>query len=416
MKISVVIPVYNVEKYLSECLDSIFSQTMREIEVVCVNDGSTDRSLEILHDYQARHDNMVVITQQNAGSGRARNVGIDAARGKYLMFVDPDDLLAADDVLEALYKAAENNHVEVCGGSFVIKKNNAFIKEFPKRIKKSRVDVEGMRNFLDYQYAFAHQRYLIQKELLVKNRIYYPEYRRGQDVPFMTNVLITVKHFYLIKKDIYVHRQMHKEEKFTEKKANDFISAFYDVSALAIENNLEELYETAISEILTFAKRHWYKILKDNDSWDKIVQVNELIKKGNSVFQNDKDINYLMGKDAYENYLKEMGKEWEYAEQRIQEHDAFAIYGAGKGAKNVYKYLEKKGYRPFCFVVSSQQGNVKMMEEIPVILIDELENAQKYLFILGALNSDIKMEMKEYLLDKGCNNILDFDCTIVNYL
>ena len=93
-KISVIVPVYNVEKYLRRCLDSIFAQQYPDAEVICVNDGSTDTSPAILEEYAAKHGNLRIVTQPNRGLGAARNAGMDAARGEYIFFVDSDDFLA----------------------------------------------------------------------------------------------------------------------------------------------------------------------------------------------------------------------------------------------------------------------------------------------------------------------------------
>ena len=90
-KVSVIIPVYNVEKYLGPCLDSILGQTLNNIEVICVDDGSTDRSLEILREYEKRDARVKVLTQPNTNAGAARNKGIQQARGEYLSFLDSDD-------------------------------------------------------------------------------------------------------------------------------------------------------------------------------------------------------------------------------------------------------------------------------------------------------------------------------------
>lgn len=111
-KVSVIIPVYNVEKYLRKCLDSIIAQTLEDIEIICVNDGSTDSSLEILLDY-AKHDRRIkIISQENAGLGAARNTGIQAATGTYLGFVDSDDFV--DKTLyEKAYNKAEKNQADV---------------------------------------------------------------------------------------------------------------------------------------------------------------------------------------------------------------------------------------------------------------------------------------------------------------
>ena len=105
-KVSVIVPVYNVEKYLGECLDSILGQTLRAIEVICVDDGSTDGSATILDAYAARDGRVKVIHQPNAGAGAARNAGIAAATGEYLLFCDPDDWCDRR-MLKALYAKAQ---------------------------------------------------------------------------------------------------------------------------------------------------------------------------------------------------------------------------------------------------------------------------------------------------------------------
>ena len=91
IKVSVVIPVYNAAPYIHQCLDSILNQTLREIEVICVNDGSKDNSLSILREYEAKDSRMRIISQQNAGVAHARNTGIYHAKGKYLSVLDADD-------------------------------------------------------------------------------------------------------------------------------------------------------------------------------------------------------------------------------------------------------------------------------------------------------------------------------------
>ena len=91
VKISIIIPVYNVENYLRVCLNSIVNQSLSDIEIICVNDGSVDNSLDILKEYAAKDNRFVIINQENCGQGIARNKALDIAKGKYIAFVDPDD-------------------------------------------------------------------------------------------------------------------------------------------------------------------------------------------------------------------------------------------------------------------------------------------------------------------------------------
>ncbi|PPS21321.1 glycosyltransferase family 2 protein [Brachyspira murdochii] len=106
IKISVIIPVYNVESYLRECLDSVINQTLKDIEIICIDDNSTDNSYNILLDYQ-KIDNRIKIIKhkENLGLGPARNSGIKVAIGEYIYFIDSDDYIS-DNYINALYESA----------------------------------------------------------------------------------------------------------------------------------------------------------------------------------------------------------------------------------------------------------------------------------------------------------------------
>ena len=117
VKVSVIIPVYNVERYLRQCLDSVVNQTLRDIEVICVDDGSTDDSPAILASYTARDSRLVVLTQPCSGAGAARNLGMSRARGRYIDFVDSDDFLAPN-VLEQRFACAEETQADIVISGF----------------------------------------------------------------------------------------------------------------------------------------------------------------------------------------------------------------------------------------------------------------------------------------------------------
>jgi glycosyltransferase involved in cell wall biosynthesis len=114
-KVSVIVPVYNAEKYLRQCLDSVLNQTLRDIEIICVNDGSTDGSLAILEEYAKKDSRVVVINQKNQGAGLARNKGIEVVKGEYIHFMDSDDYLV-DGAYEKFYSIAKNNDLDIIRG------------------------------------------------------------------------------------------------------------------------------------------------------------------------------------------------------------------------------------------------------------------------------------------------------------
>ena len=117
-KVSIIVPVYNVEKYLRKCIDSLINQTLNDIEIICINDGSTDKSLEILKEYKNRDSRIILLNQENSGQSIARNNGIKKAAGEYLGFVDPDDWIDLD-YYEKLYNAASTNDTDIAVGGII---------------------------------------------------------------------------------------------------------------------------------------------------------------------------------------------------------------------------------------------------------------------------------------------------------
>ena len=110
--VSIIIPVYNVEKYLEECLDSILKQTYKNIEVICVNDGSTDNSLNILEKYAVKDNRFIVLNQSNHGLSYSRNKGLKQARGKYIYYLDSDDYILPNTI-KTLAENIEERDLEV---------------------------------------------------------------------------------------------------------------------------------------------------------------------------------------------------------------------------------------------------------------------------------------------------------------
>lgn len=113
IRVSVIVPVYNTEKYLEQCLNSILDQTLREIEVICVDDGSSDQSVEMIQKLAGEDERLHLLTQKNSGGGAARNLGMSRARGKYLMFLDSDDFFHPQ-LLEKMMQRCEETGAQIC--------------------------------------------------------------------------------------------------------------------------------------------------------------------------------------------------------------------------------------------------------------------------------------------------------------
>ena len=220
-KISVIIPVYNAENYLKKCIDSVINQTLTDIEIICINDGSTDNSLKILEEYALQDNRIKIINQENQGAGAARNAGIKVSSGTYIGFIDPDDFYPSKDVLNILYTNATEHDVLVCGGSVIFYKDNEF---FESRYEKGVFKTAGYINFNDYQFDYYYQRFIYNTEFLKKNNLYFPLYRRYQDAPFFLNVMEKCKQFYAIPDLTYVYFESENGNTSDSKKVYDMLN------------------------------------------------------------------------------------------------------------------------------------------------------------------------------------------------
>lgn len=210
--VSVIIPVYNAAPYLKKCLDSVLSQTLKNIEVICINDGSEDESLEILNDYADQDERIVVLTQTNTGGGAARNKGLDVARGEYLLFLDADDFF--DKELAAIvYEKCKKRSADVCiyrvktyddKSGKVVSETNSFVKEnMPKKEVFSPMDMRG-KIFITFQtwpWNKMFRRHFIEKE-----RIRFQEIMRTNDMLFTYSALMKAERITTVDKELIYYR------------------------------------------------------------------------------------------------------------------------------------------------------------------------------------------------------------------
>ena len=117
VKVSVLVPIYNVQDFLPECLDSLVNQTLKEIEIICINDGSTDNSLDIIKQYAKKEKRIVIIDKKNSGYGDSMNQGLKKATGEYIGIVESDDFIELN-AFESLYNIAKKNNVEAVKSNF----------------------------------------------------------------------------------------------------------------------------------------------------------------------------------------------------------------------------------------------------------------------------------------------------------
>ena len=197
-RISIIIPIYNKESSIKECIYSVREQSLADIEIICVDDGSTDKSIEVLTQVMQNDKRIKLISQMNQGAGAARNVGIKAAMGEYIAFLDADDLYPSSNVLATLYKKADDNKADICGGSFETWDGTNLDKTFSEELSGFSFREEGWIDYQTYQFDYGYYRFIYRREFLIENQLFFPYYQRYQDPLFMVRAFDCAKRFYAI--------------------------------------------------------------------------------------------------------------------------------------------------------------------------------------------------------------------------
>jgi len=254
MKVSVIVPVYNTSKYLRRCADHLVKQTIDEIEIIFVNDGSTDDSLEILKDYEKRFPKRVrVVSKENGGQATARNLGIKLATGDYIGFADSDDYIE-EASYKKMYEAITKNDADYCECYFhFIEDKDGNYKELPRRGDvrdyKSNKDM-----FINPQVSPWNKLY--RASILKDNDIQFPEGLIYEDTAFFIKTLPYIKKTVYVE-DPFVHyflrtgSTMNSMSLKSQKKVADIIPVLEDIISFFKDNNFYDEYEKELEYFIS---------------------------------------------------------------------------------------------------------------------------------------------------------------------
>lgn len=283
-KVTIVIPVYNSAKYLRQCLDSIISQSIKDIEIICVNDGSKDKSLKILQEYASKDSRITIINKVNEGQGVARNIAIAEAEGEYLLFVDSDDWLE-ENALELAYNKIRKDQVDILffdcyrfseklQKKYLFRFTNTFqnFKEKPF-IKEEASKILFMTNALTFK--------MYKTDFIQENNIQFSNHKFMEDMTFFVKAILLAKYISCLEKPLYNYRIYKKSSTFNYKECLKSIEEVYNqcFSIVRKYNNNEQIWDSFLESrkkgllafymnIPFFKKRKYYeimqKIIKDN--------------------------------------------------------------------------------------------------------------------------------------------------------
>lgn len=274
-KISVIVPIYNVEEYLDKCLDSLVNQTLKDIEIILINDGSPDNSEKIVKKYIKEYGEKIIYhKKENEGQGIARNYGIDLAKGEFISFVDSDDYIDKT-MFEKLYnKYLEEKSDIVTSIGFIEVKNGI------ETITKPNLDSDD--NFKKYILNNSGPvAKIIKKEIITKNNLYFPKLRAYEDISVVPLWGIYSKKISIIDEPLYYYliregstmKQIEYNEKLTH--IYPSLDNLYNHFELKTKNKYQEELEWLFIEHLLHAAS--LRFLKFNKI-EEIKKINKIIK------------------------------------------------------------------------------------------------------------------------------------------
>ena len=266
-KVSVIIPVYNTEQYLKPCIESLLNQTLKDIEFIFINDGSTDNSLKILEEYAKKHKSIKVYTTQNQGVGKARNLGLEKAKGKYIGFVDSDDYINKHYFNE-LYRVAKKHQTDISATPTVILtgQSKGF---FITGINKTKI-IEDSRSIYKNNRGWAQWNKLYKRDFLKKYNIKSTHHKSSiEDAYFTTLALINPDKIAIAPLAIYYYR--------IKPTKNKQVTRQTDFNRIYIYKDILEYLEK--SDLTLEKKQQWKELINPINSRDIRAEVRSIKNK-----------------------------------------------------------------------------------------------------------------------------------------
>lgn len=405
IKISIIIPVYNVEDYLDQCLSSICGQYEEGMQIICIDDCSTDKSSEILLEWEKKCSGIEVYhNNKNSGLAYTRNVGISHAQGEYLMFVDSDDYVA-ENVIGFLYKKAKENHSDILIFSVKMFADADYNESFNMdlRIRKSEYDclkgfyvisemIQGGEMFGAVWTALYRLEYVKDKNIRFINGIIH------EDVPFFFKSMLEADRVCGVVDIGYYYRQrkssiLHKVNNFKLLEGlfvgyTDMINNWFLFNQMRnIEMSVVENINKYLDNMLMLIKRRYF--------YSRLL---------------GEDINPAVSNFFY-NVLKGKGEKDSFPATTFN-NMKIAVYGAGKHAKDAIAFLKKDGVLIEKIYVTDKTDNPDKIMDIEVCEFSKDNIMKDLLIVIAVKNSD---DIVRLLKINGINHYVEYRKSVINY-
>ncbi len=400
VKISVIIPVFNCEKTIGKSIHSVQKQTIKDIEIVCVDDGSTDCSAEIIQTLQKNDERIMLYMQNNQGSGAARNLGMSYAQGEFIAFLDADDYYLDADALESMLHACKEQGVPACGTNIKIERGGKLV---PDRSYQEVVVASQNNNILkyqDFQFDYGYYGFIFERKLIADNKVQFPLYRRFQDPVFLVKVMNVAKVFCFLDKTLYVYRAPNVLSRFQKQNTVDLLRGLLDNLQFAVENDLDILFVRTLRRV----EEEYADIIYCNlsvEGLSVLLEINQLVKR-NTVYAKHTIVPIIRVLDSVSE-IKELTRRT--AKEKIAKCKKIYLYGAGQACIDCIKYLKENKLlkKVRNILVTSLGDNPTAIGEISVMEIDNYQFQAGDLIIVTVAGI-YQREVIDLLEDKGISN------------
>lgn len=400
IKISIIVPVYNSEQYIGECLDSLVSQTLSDIEIICVDDASKDESCAVLERYAQEYENFRIIKHnRNMGLSEARNSGLDDAQGKYIMFVDSDDYLKNKEACKILYVLAEKDNTDIIYYAYEKLEDDGRISvvlnsentKLQRGVDLFCASTEEKRNRIESWSQFYNRCFL------QKNGIRFQSNLIHEDDLFYFYTAMLAQRVVEINDVLYVYRQ--RNGSIMKSPLNEtYVKSYFLICCRIFEywksHTFSERENKAIGDYLfrnIVRFQHAKKVVEYNDNCWKIEYPEEFI--------------YRVLRGVYSSTMVGLSKEQLCL---ISKADKVVMYGAGSAAIDIVDILNQNHIRVDLVVISKKNDDKSEFRGITVCEIEDIvriPDYQKAVFII-ATTTKYHDEIEKKLRNMGFNNIV----------
>ena len=400
--VSIIIPVYNSELSISKSLDSVFMQDVLEKEIICIDDGSTDSSIDIIRDYQKNHPEIVLLQQENMGAGAARNKGLKYASGRYVSFLDSDDEYYDSLALKNMINAAVKTGLHICAGVCMNEKGGKITELSQFAYLDASFNQDGIAevSFFDYQQDYAYVGCIYERDFLVKNQLFFPNYRRYQDPPFLARVLLSAKKIAVTGDRLYLVHEHTGYIKRSFLQVCDNLRGIRDNIVLACDNKLQILCQNSVDRL----DNGFFGMVKTSIE-DGNIEAVKLVIDIQSVLENSP--NGEKKKLKLYNWIEErlvgagLSGECRYIFpfDHIVYNSKIILYGAGLVGREMKAVI---GYTQYCEIVHwvDKRFEEDSLKDLGVVSPDVIRNSKVQIVLVAVERSELYEEIKNNLIEE----------------